>query len=121
MASILVIEDGMEIRQLVRDVLEREGHEVREALNGEEGVKSFEEARADLVITDLFMPRKGGIETIADLQEIDADVRIIAMTSHGGAENYDFLRVAQALGAKTLEKPFMIDALRKVVEEALSG
>ena len=110
MASILVIDDHLEVRQFVREVLEREGHEVREALNGEEGVELFEEARADLVITDMFMPRKGGIETIADLQEIDEHVRIIAMTSHGGIENYDFLRVARALGAvKTLEKPFIID------------
>lgn len=121
MASILVIEDSPEIRQFVRDILKMGGHEVREATDGEEGVALFREQPADLVITDLFMPRKGGIETISDLQDINENVRIIAMSSHGNIENYDFLRVATALGAvRTMEKPFDIHTLQTTVAEALA-
>ena len=120
MASILVIDDSAEIRQLVRDVFVREGHDVREAFDGVEGVAFYQEAKADLVITDLFMPRKDGIQTITESHEFDDSVNVIAMTSRGGEENYDFLRVARALGAGiTLEKPFALDDLRKVVKEAL--
>jgi CheY-like chemotaxis protein len=59
-ADILVIEDNSEIRTLIRAMLEREGHEVREALDGEEGVAQYEDQPADLVMTDLFMPKRGG-------------------------------------------------------------
>ena len=66
------------------------------------------------------MPRKDGIATITDLYEFDETVNVIAMTSRGSAENYDFLRVAEDIGAHlTLEKPFAIDELRKIVKEAL--
>jgi len=106
-ADILVIEDSSEVRTIVRSMLEREGHDVREAINGEEGLERFQEHPADLVLTDLFMPKKAGIETIADLLEIDPQLKIVAMTAHGSDEQYDFLRVAEALGAvATLEKPF---------------
>ena len=122
MADILVIEDDPVLRTLVRDVLKAEGYRIREAVDGEDGVSQFLAQRADLVITDLFMPRKGGIEVITDLQELDKEVKIIAMTSHGNEENYDFLRVATALGAiHTLEKPFHLAMLRKTVASALAG
>jgi CheY-like chemotaxis protein len=121
-ADILVIEDNSEIRTLIRAMLEREGHEVREALDGEEGVALYEDQPADLVMTDLFMPKRGGIETITDLLEIDPDVKIIAMTAHGSDEKYDFLKVAEALGAvATLEKPFVSKDLIDMVATALAG
>lgn len=66
MADILVIEDDPVLRTLVRDVLKAEGYRIREAVDGEDGVSQFLAQRADLVITDLFMPRKGGIEVITD-------------------------------------------------------
>ena len=122
MASILVIDDSAEIRELVCRVMTREGHDVREALNGVEGVTLYKEARPDLVFTDLFMPQKNGIETITDLYDFDETVNVIAMTSHGREENYDFLRVARALGAvNTLQKPFRVDELKKAAENALKG
>ena len=116
MADILVIEDNSEIRTLIRAMLEREGHEVREALDGEEGVAQYEDQPADL-----FMPKRGGIESISDLLEIDPDVKIIAMTAHGSDEKYDFLKVAKALGAvATLEKPFVSKNLIDMVATALA-
>lgn len=122
MADILVIEDSPEVRTIIRSMLEREGHEVREAFNGEEGLERFQERPADLVMTDLFMPKKAGIETISDLLEIDPNVKIVAMTAHGSDEQYDFLKVAEALGAvATLEKPFLAKDLIDTVTTALEG
>lgn len=122
MADILVIEDNSEIRIMIRAMLEKEGHEVREALDGEEGVARYEEQPADLVMTDLFMPKRGGIETITDLLEIDPGAKIIAMTAHGSEEQYDFLKVAEALGAvATLEKPFVSKDLIDIVSTSLES
>lgn len=122
MADIMVIEDNAEIRILIRAILEKEGHEVREAFDGEEGVALYEDQPSDLVLTDLFMPKRGGIETISDLLEINPDVKIIAMTAHGSEEQYDFLKVAKALGAvATLEKPFISKDLIELVAATLAG
>jgi CheY-like chemotaxis protein len=122
LADILVIEDSPEIRGVIRAMLEKEGHHVREAFNGEEGVEQYQAQYADLVLTDLFMPKKSGIETISDLLEIDPEAKIIAMTAHGSKENYDFLKVAMALGAvATLEKPFLSKDLMDAVAKVLEG
>ncbi|MGA1195270.1 MAG: response regulator [Candidatus Latescibacterota bacterium] len=121
MADILVIEDSPEVRTIIRTMLEKKGHQVREAVDGEEGLAQFLEHRPDLVMTDLFMPKKAGIETISDLLEIDPKVKIVAMTAHGSDEQYDFLRVAEALGAiATLEKPFVAKDLIHIVTTALN-
>ena len=120
MARILVIDDEMSIRSLLRKVLERAGHQVAEAVDGEEGLALYRQAPTDLVITDVFMPRKDGVETIADLRRDDPEVKIIAMTAHGERESYNFLRVAEALGAAhTLEKPFAIDDVLTAVKTLL--
>jgi len=117
-----VIEDNSEIRNVLCVMLEKAGHEVRDALNGEEGIEKYREWQADLVMTDLFMPKKAGIETISELMEINPEVKIVAMTAHGTEEQYDFLRVAEALGAvATLDKPFSNKELLDIVEAARAG
>jgi len=122
LATILVIEDNSEIRNVLCVMLEKAGHEVRDALNGEEGIEKYREWQADLVMTDLFMPKKAGIETISELMEINPEVKIVAMTAHGTEEQYDFLRVAEALGAvATLDKPFSNKELLDIVEAARAG
>jgi two-component system chemotaxis response regulator CheY len=122
LATILVIEDNSEIRNVLCVMLEKAGHEVRDSLNGEEGIEKYREWQADLVMTDLFMPKKAGIETISELMEINPEVKIVAMTAHGTEEQYDFLRVAEALGAvATLDKPFSNKELLDIVEAARAG
>ena len=122
MARILVIDDEKSIRMLLRKVLERAGHQVTEASDGEEGIALYRQAPADLVITDVFMPKKDGVETIADLRRDDPEVKIIAMTAHGEREGYNFLRVAEALGAAhTLGKPFAVDDVLNAVKTLLDA
>ncbi len=67
MPSILVIEDNEDIRALYKRILERAGHKVIEAPDGKAGTRLYRESPADLVITDIIMPEKEGIETIKEL------------------------------------------------------
>ena len=120
MAKILVMDDDPSTRLLLRRLLERAGHEVVEAMNGDEGVTLYLEAPPDLVMTDVFMPGRDGLQTIADIRREDPGARVIAMTAHGEEENYDFLRVAESLGAaKTLTKPFSVDDVMEAVHTLL--
>src|SRR5438105_5427148 len=112
MASVLIIEDDAQLRRLLREGLEQVGYEVREAADGALGVKSYRRRAAHLVLCDLIMPEREGLETIEELRTLAPEVPIVAMS--GGTFNgkADFLRVAAKLGATaTLPKPFSIQEL----------
>lgn len=121
MASILVIDDDDQLRSFLRTLLESEGHRVTEARNGAEGLRHYHRERPDLVLCDLFMPEKEGLETIRELHRLSPHVRVVAMS--GGwdkAPSQDFLRLAKFFGAASvLAKPFSTAALLSVVQEAL--
>jgi len=118
--SILVIDDDETIREILRAILEREGYRVLEAPDGGEGLKQFTETPTDLVITDLIMPGKEGIETIRDLRRKFPDVKIIAVSGGGRIGPDSYLKMAKGVGAlRTLSKPFDRLALLKAVEEVL--
>ena len=119
MARILLIEDEEGVRGTVRLILESDGHGVREAGDGGQGVALFEEHTFDLVITDLYMPGKEGIETIQDIRALSPAVPILAI-SGGGWRQGDALVDARLLGAAaTLTKPFSAGDLRRAVNELL--
>ena len=121
MALILVIEDEKDIRELCRRILTRAGHEVVEASNGEIGTRLYRQEPADLVITDLFMPEKDGIEIIRELRRDFPEVKILAISGGArAASGATFLRVAAHLGATaTLAKPFSTEDLLSAVTGAL--
>ena len=108
MARILVVDDDMSIRALLREILEEDGHQVDEAIDGKQGVLCYRAKPADLVITDMLMPEKDGVELIMELQESFPDIKIIAMSGGGRGLDAQFsLRVAKDFGAvQQLEKPF---------------
>ena len=115
MPAILVIDDDPTIRAFVRAVLVARGYHVQEASDGWAGLKLFRAEPPDLVLCDLYMPVREGIETIRDMRRLDKAVPIIAMS---GRPPYmpDCLAVAKALGATAaLSKPFSIAKLREVV------
>jgi len=123
LARILVIEDEQDIREFCRRLLTGEGHQVVEASNGEIGLSLFRQDPSDLIITDLFMPEKDGIETIRELRRDFPDVKIVAIS--GGTRTVSgvtFLKVASHLGAIiTLAKPFSRAELIAAVDAALRG
>ena len=118
--SILVIDDDETIRVLLRAILERDGYQVVDAPDGGEGLKQYRENPTDLVITDLIMPGKEGIETIRDLRREFPHVKIIAVSGGGRIGPDSYLKMAKGVGAlRTLSKPFDRMTLLKAVEEVI--
>ena len=119
MASILVIDDDEALRLLLREILQADGHQIREAANGREGLALYRAQPADVVITDILMPEQDGMEVILELTREFLDARVIAMTGASGEQN--FLSVAKLFGARhILEKPFGADQVRRVVRYTLA-
>lgn len=119
MASILIIDDHASVRTLIRSVLEGDGHQVREAENGEVGLSLYRDTPADLVITDILMPGRDGMDVTLALTHEFLDARVIAIT--GGTGDHNFLNVAKLFGARRiLQKPFGVEDLRQAVRFTLS-
>jgi len=120
MPRILIIDDDDLIRQMVRDVLERDGYDVEDASDGKQGLRAFMENPADLVITDLVMPEKEGIEIIIELRRDFPELKIIAISGGGTVGGSQYLDVAGKLGAdKILGKPLKLRQLVTIVKELL--
>jgi DNA-binding response OmpR family regulator len=122
MKIILVIDDDEDVRSCIRNILEHSGYSVLVAENGKVGIDICRHNPVDLVIVDLFMPEKEGIETIIELRKEYADLKILAIS--GGIPGYGpdhFLHIAQKLGADgTLDKPFNMQQLLSKVENLLT-
>lgn len=121
MAKILLIDDDPAFRTMMRTFLEQEGHTVREAADGHEGCKAFMQTPVDLVITDIIMPGKEGIETIIALRETPWQVPIIAVSGGGHGDASSYLDLASELGAdKVFSKPLHIGDLREALRDLLA-
>ena len=120
MSRILIIEDDNEVREYLESVLSRAGYEVISASNGKEGVELFREQPADLVVTDIIMPEKDGIETIMDLRRANPQLKVIAISGGGRAEPENYLHSAKLLGAsRTMKKPFTNQEMLSAIDELL--
>lgn len=120
MARILIIDDEALIRDLLTKILEREGYETVAASDGKKGIKIYRENPIDLIITDLIMPEKDGLETIMELRRDFKDVIIIAMSGGGKIDSKTYLEIAKTMGAtETIKKPFDPEELLKTVQEVL--
>ncbi len=116
MASILIIDDNTALREILRVGLETAGHSVREMGNGRDGIRAFRKEPCELVITDIYMPDRDGLELIEALRRTHPQVRIIAMS--GASGTMDYLCAARSLGAAmVMRKPFVIPDLLKAVTE----
>jgi CheY-like chemotaxis protein len=120
MARILIIDDEAMIRELLMEMLEREGYETITASDGKDGMRVYRENPADLIITDIIMPEKEGIETIMEIRRDFRDAKVIAMSGGGRIGSETYLQIAKAFGANgTLAKPFDRQELLKQVHEIL--
>ena len=118
---ILVIDDESGFRKLFIQKLAGKGYEIIEACDGKEGLKLYHETRPDLVITDLVMPEKEGIETITELKREFPNVKIIAVSGGGRNVPDAYLNIAKSLGAerifhKPIDWPEMIKAVRELLK-----
>ncbi len=120
MAHILVIDDEQGMREAIQKILERAGHRVSIASNGREGLARVANAPPDVVVTDVFMPEKDGIETTIALSRSHPNVKIIAVSGGGRRSNFDFLETARRLGAHgSLQKPVRMTELIDMINRLL--
>lgn len=120
MAKILLVDDEDSFRKMLALMLTRLGHEVEEVPNGMTAWAKFQARPADLVIMDLIMPEKEGLETIRQFRRNGAKAKILAISGGGRVDARNLLSVAQQFGAdKVLAKPFTADELTTVLKELL--
>jgi DNA-binding response OmpR family regulator len=121
MARVLLVDDDHALRGAVRVVLEGAGYEVIEAADGDAGLRLYREQGADVVLVDVFMPERDGLEMIRALRVAIPRPKIIAMSGGGRIGFDDVLTAAAAFGAaRTLRKPFapseLLTAIRDLLE-----
>ena len=130
MSSVLIIDDEAEVSRALRRVLERAGHTVTTCTGAEEGLKAFREAPADVVITDIIMPKMNGITLMHAIREHRPQTRIVAISGGGnfGPTDYQpeaittsaYLAAAEKAGADAvLTKPFDKDVLLETLRRLL--
>ena len=116
---LLVIDDDAAFREMLKRLLQQCGYEVCAAADGNEGLRLQLENQFDLIISDIIMPEKDGIETIAEIRERFSDAKIIVMSGGGWyGTDIDF-DMARKLGAATLDKPFAMEEITKLIQRLL--
>jgi two-component system cell cycle response regulator CpdR len=120
MARILLIDDDVDFRTMLRRRLERAGYAVTEAGNGQEGLKQLNESSVDLVLTDIIMPDMEGVEAVMHLKRTRPELKVIVMSGGGRLTPDSYLKLALKVGAfRALSKPFATEDLLEAVEAAL--
>jgi DNA-binding NtrC family response regulator len=120
MSRILLVDDDDSVRKALRPALERMGHQVIEARDGNEALKSCQGETLDLVLTDLVMPDKEGLETIVDIKKKYPALPVIAMSGGGRNSPQSYLDLATRLGAASvLAKPFSLQEMATAIDAAL--
>lgn len=121
MAHILVVDDEAPLRGVLRRGLERQGHTVSEACEGAEALRVCRNAEVNLVLLDIYMPGKEGIETIRELHRDLPDLKIVAMSGGGRCGYLDVLETARKLGAHGIfRKSAPWDELLSIVRSLLA-
>ena len=118
--NILVTDDSASIRSFIRGLLEEANYDVVEAGDGEEGIEVYKKtSNIDLIITDIYMPNKSGLELAVELKKMKKDLKIIVLTD-GGKNNFsNELGVCEALGATYFMKKDLIKSeLINLVDKA---
>ena len=119
MARILIVDDNEDNRLTMAALLKLSGHDIEVAADGDQAMQSQKRQPFDLLITDIFMPDKDGVETIREFHQQYPSTRIIAM-SGGGSYTVDYLSLSLEIGAdKVLKKPFDALSLEQAVNELL--
>ena len=119
---VLVVDDDPLLRAIVMQIVVPQGYDCAEAEDGEDAVTHLETARADLVVLDMLMPNKEGVETIQELRARWPEIRIIAIS--GGAARIEpdpLLRMAALMGADAvMAKPLYAKAFLALIREVMA-
>lgn len=121
MSRILVVDDEPLICEMLEIFLSRAGHTVTVASDGAQAMERAKELPLDLVVADIVMPEKDGLETISELRKLHPEIKIIAISGGSRIGNFDFLAMAEKLGADaTFYKPLDNDELLRTIEKCLA-
>lgn len=122
MALILVVDDDPSVLKLLTQVMLRDGHTVLQAEDGDIALRMFRKTPVDVIITDILMPNKEGLELISEAREISPGVRIIAYSGGGRMQPENYLEFAAGMGAdRVFTKPVPITELSLAVKEMLAS
>jgi two-component system chemotaxis response regulator CheY len=117
---ILVADDDVSVRRMLQTGLAKAGYEVLEARDGEEAARLWREVGADLVIADIYMPNRSGLQLIMELTAEKPAPPLIAISDGGRTQNLNPLSYAQVLGSvRILPKPFTLEAMLALVKQEL--
>ena len=121
MAKILIVDDEPLVCEMLDVLLSGAGHEITTAPNGAKAMAALEAASVDLVILDIVMPEKDGLETIMELRETNPDLKVIAISGGPRIGTVDFLAAAKTFGAYAIfYKPLDNDELLAAVDKCLA-
>lgn len=121
MANILIVDDDPTVRLIATELLRGGGHAIVEAEDGDDALKTVGAMAIDLVVLDLLMPNKDGLETIVELRKRQPGIRILAISSGGRMEPGHLLRTAMVFGAdECLEKPLRLETFSQAVDRLLA-
>ena len=121
MPRILLVDDDAQVRSMLKKTFEREGYEVVEAGDGQQAVELYDPDTIDVVVTDIVMPEKEGIETIREIKTKNQQAKIIAISGGGRIKPADYLNWAQRFGVEaTFTKPIrrqdILDAVASLLK-----
>jgi len=120
---VLIVDDDRQIRKIIREVVEMEGYAALEAPDGKKSLSLCRREPVDLIITDIFMPERDGLQVIREIRQGFPGIKIIAISGGGKTVAGDFLAHAKLFGAdRTFPKPLSLSELaggvRELLEEA---
>lgn len=119
-ATILIADDDPTLRAIGAELLVSEGYRVLEARDGDEALRLIEVEPVDLLILDMLMPNKDGLETIMELRRRGSDVRILAISSGGNMDVDTLLKPAKIFGAdRTMSKPLPLSTFADTIAQML--
>jgi DNA-binding response OmpR family regulator len=118
---VLVIEDDEDLRNTIEEILAAEGFLVQTLPDGTDAAALHRDAPFDLIVTDIFMPNRDGIETICDFRQEFPETKIIAMSVDAKFKKFNFSLLCRELGVKAVLKPFAAGDLLQAVHEVLPG
>ncbi len=122
MSRILLVEDNAELLQVLNLYLLGQSHEVVCASDGNLAAHYYRKGGFDILITDVMMPNKDGLEVILEIREANPSIQIIAMSGGGQGGSTLYLKLADSFGAHaTLAKPFSLQELNAVIQRVLVG
>jgi DNA-binding NtrC family response regulator len=119
--TILIVDDEEMIRAVLSQLLTKDGYNILQAEDGVAAIKACAGQNVNLIITDLVMPGKNGIDLIMELKRSQGNIPIIAISGGGGIKGaFDYLSVAKLIGAQEIfPKPIDLEKLKNTVATLL--